>query len=444
MFGYLNLGTIFSSNPAILIGPNGDGKTTALRLMQALLTPSLWDLLLIDFQEATLRFDEQSGAERVVSAKKTRNNLILQLSTLEGELVIPIGVLAAIEAEIPPHRRAVEVGRALRVKYSDNAVFRAIGELNMPVFLGLDRTTSGEGDYLSEGSSEDFIYRHQAIRRPEVRAVGGSLAEGLSETQRLVQRAYRRIRQLRDAHAERLRKKLLLTGFEYVSFAMDGSENAWGVPDNSLSQDDLEQQREDLLKALVSVGIDEIDARKELDPFFKRVIALGKRLSTEKSQSQKHGEALFEAMLNRASVMRLKQLVKVVREFNEKSAGLMHKFDAFIACVNYFFADSRKSIEIDSVGLLKVSRPGATDIPITALSSGERQLLIMFAHLFFNSFGDKSNVFIIDEPELSLHLRWQEVLLEKMIESSPRAQIIIATHSPEIVGELIDNCKAVS
>ncbi len=225
---------------------------------------------------------------------------------------------------------------------------------------------------------------------------------------------------------------------------MDGSENAWGVPDNSLSQDDLEQQREDLLKALVSVGIDEVDAKKELDPFFKRVIALGKRLSTEKSRSQKHGEAVFEAMLNRASVMRLKQLVKVVREFNEKSAGLMHKFDAFVTCINYFFADSRKSVEIDSVGLLKVSRPGATDISITALSSGERQLLIMFAHLFFNSFGDKSNVFIIDEPELSLHLRWQEVLLEKMIESSPRAQIIIATHSPEIVGELIDNCKAVS
>jgi predicted ATP-dependent endonuclease of OLD family len=60
--------------------------------------------------------------------------------------------------------------------------------------------------------------------------------------------------------------------------------------------------------------------------------------------------------------------------------------------------------------------------------------------LYFNSFGARSNVFIIDEPELSLHLRWQEMLLEKMIESNPRAQIIVATHSPEIVGELRDNC----
>ncbi|MGO4777976.1 AAA family ATPase, partial [Lysobacter sp. 2RAB21] len=73
-------------------------------------------------------------------------------------------------------------------------------------------------------------------------------------------------------------------------------------------------------------------------------------------------------------------------------------------------------------------------------SSGERQLLVMFGHIFFNSFGHRSNVFIIDEPELSLHLRWQEILLGEMLESSARAQFIIATHSPEIVGEFVDNC----
>lgn len=443
VYGYLNLGILFSSNPAILIGPNGDGKTTALRLIQALLTPSLPDLLSIEFQEVMLRFDDQAGSERVILAKKTKANLSLSCSSVEGDLKIPISVLDAVEEEIPPHRRALEVGRALRVKYSDDAVFRAISEISLPVFLGLERTTSSDVDYLSDSRGEDFIYRTSASRRIEARNVHGSLNEGLAEIQGLVQRAYRRIRQLRDAQAERLRRKLLLTGFEYSTFSL-GSSGSWTISEDSLSQDDLEAQREELLKALVSVGIDEAEARKELDPFFEKLIALGRRLAAKEASDAQQGEAIFESMMNRASAVRLKQLVGVVRDFNQKSAGLMSKFDAFLTCVNHFFADSRKSVEIDSVGLLKISRPGASDVKISALSSGERQLLIIFAHLFFNSFGDKSNVFIVDEPELSLHLRWQEVLLEKMVQSSPRAQIIVATHSPEIVGELTANCESVA
>lgn len=443
VYGYLNLGISFSSNPAILIGPNGDGKTTALRLIQALLTPSLPDLLSIEFQDVMLRFDDQAGAERVILAKKTKTNLTLSFSSVEGDLAIPVSVLKAIEEEIPPHRRVLEVARAFRVKYSDNPVFRAISEISLPVFLGLERTTSSDIDYLTGSGSEDFIYRAGAGRRIEVRGGQGSLNEGLAEIQRLIQRAYKRIRQLRDAQAERLRRKLLLTGFEYSTFRL-GSSGSWTISEDSLSQSDLEFQREELLKALVSVGIDESEARKELDPFFEKLIALGRRLASKEASGAQHGEAIFESMMNRASALRLKQLVDVVRDFNEKSAGLMSKFDAFLSCVNHFFGDSRKSVGIDSVGFLKVSRPGTSDVDIAALSSGERQLLIIFAHLFFNSFGDKSNIFIVDEPELSLHLRWQEVLLEKMIQSSPRAQIIVATHSPEIVGELTANCESVA
>jgi predicted ATPase len=105
--------------------------------------------------------------------------------------------------------------------------------------------------------------------------------------------------------------------------------------------------------------------------------------------------------------------------------------------------DSRKEIQIDSVGVLRVRRPDRVEIPVEALSSGERQLLIMLGHLYFNSFGDRSSVFIIDEPEVSLHLRWQEMLLEKMMESNPRAQVIVATHSPEVVGEFHNHCVGV-
>jgi predicted ATPase len=215
--------------------------------------------------------------------------------------------------------------------------------------------------------------------------------------------------------------------------------------DYDYSKTELYRKRDELVKALISIGIDAVDARKELDPFFDKVIDLGKRLNklSESNERLNDGDTVFELMLNRANVTRLESLVKAVRDYNQRGASLSHRFDAFVSCVNEFFVDSRKEIEIDPVGILRIKRPDRVEIPIEALSSGERQLLIMLGHLYFNSFGDKSNVFIIDEPELSLHLRWQEMLLHKMLESNPRAQVVVATHSPEVVGEFSNHCVGI-
>ena len=45
-------------------------------------------------------------------------------------------------------------------------------------------------------------------------------------------------------------------------------------------------------------------------------------------------------------------------------------------------------------------------------------------------------IFIVDEPELSLHLGWQEIFVRSITEASPKTQFILATHSPTIVGSV--------
>ena len=80
------------------------------------------------------------------------------------------------------------------------------------------------------------------------------------------------------------------------------------------------------------------------------------------------------------------------------------------------------------------------------LSSGEKHLLIIFAHLLFNKNKKErpnANIFIIDEPELSLHLRWQHNFVTKAIEADPNVQLIFATHSPEISGQYEDKFKEI-
>ncbi len=62
------------------------------------------------------------------------------------------------------------------------------------------------------------------------------------------------------------------------------------------------------------------------------------------------------------------------------------------------------------------------------LSSGEKQML---SFLCYNAFSDNMPIFI-DEPELSLHVDWQRLLLPTLLEQATNNQFFIATHSPFI------------
>lgn len=74
-------------------------------------------------------------------------------------------------------------------------------------------------------------------------------------------------------------------------------------------------------------------------------------------------------------------------------------------------------------------------IPSSGLSSGEQNELILFYKLIFNS--QKNDLILIDEPELSLHISWQNKFIEdiKDIISINGLSVVIATHSPDIIGE---------
>ena len=68
------------------------------------------------------------------------------------------------------------------------------------------------------------------------------------------------------------------------------------------------------------------------------------------------------------------------------------------------------------------------------LSAGEKQLLSFFC---YNIFSENTAIFI-DEPELSLHVDWQRLLLPTLLEQETGNQFFIATHSPFIYAKYPD------
>ena len=78
------------------------------------------------------------------------------------------------------------------------------------------------------------------------------------------------------------------------------------------------------------------------------------------------------------------------------------------------------------------------NLPLNCLSSGEKNDLIMFYNLIFNS--KKDGLVLVDEPEISLHIEWQEEYLDCLLEicEMNELQAIIATHSPNIINGHIE------
>jgi predicted ATPase len=69
-----------------------------------------------------------------------------------------------------------------------------------------------------------------------------------------------------------------------------------------------------------------------------------------------------------------------------------------------------------------------------SLSAGEKQML---SFLCYNALYSDCP-FFIDEPELSLHVDWQRILLDVMVEQKTNNQFFIATHSPFIYTQYED------
>lgn len=73
------------------------------------------------------------------------------------------------------------------------------------------------------------------------------------------------------------------------------------------------------------------------------------------------------------------------------------------------------------------------------LSSGEQQMLLLLGKIV--ACADSGSVLLIDEPEISLHVHWQQLLpgLFSRIAEHTGAQFLIATHSPTLVANAQDN-----
>ena len=105
--------------------------------------------------------------------------------------------------------------------------------------------------------------------------------------------------------------------------------------------------------------------------------------------------------------------------------------------LNEIFKVTKKKFSVSEKKGFVVRQKGK-EIPLNCLSSGEKNILFVYFELLFNTSG--FDVILIDEPEISLHIEWQERFIDDILKISSLSdiQVIIATHSPNIVNGHFD------
>lgn len=141
--------------------------------------------------------------------------------------------------------------------------------------------------------------------------------------------------------------------------------------------------------------------------------------------------------INLSSLLRDKKYLDLMRKKNE--------ITKVYETLNEYFQDSGKEIVKDpddhKITLKRIGSEGSMSWHL--LSRGEKTLIYMFFMVFL--YKEKVKIFLLDEPEISLHVKWQEHLIKDLTTLAPNTQFIITTHSPNLVmNGWMNNCLTVN
>lgn len=228
---------------------------------------------------------------------------------------------------------------------------------------------------------------------------------------------------------------------------------------------------------LVSFGMEDvksaIDARLEylrayslgqfngLSGTYLRDVIRGKATDFQMSKIKKLGDKTLddildrvsESTLNKSDKSVLRERIQLIRRAGKKSSidlndqylvhyfsRLMEVYDdirakeidiaSFVKICNKYLNPSKSMLFDDAKFSVEVKDQHGRSLELSHLSSGEKQIISLFAHLYLE--GNEKNIIIIDEPELSLSVPWQKIFLLDIIESKRCEFLLAVTHSPFI------------
>lgn len=136
------------------------------------------------------------------------------------------------------------------------------------------------------------------------------------------------------------------------------------------------------------------------------------------------------------SYIATKMISAILKNKNEKVGDVQKKvFNEINEIFEILDIDVKvEDISQDGKNMPIFTNSTGDEFDINELSSGEKQLFLRT--LAIKMLNPENSIILIDEPELSLHPKWQQRIVDVYRKIGKNNQIIIATHSPHILGSM--------
>lgn len=385
----------FNQNVNIIIGKNGTGKTTFMNILNAVLSVDVDGINNNDFESITIVL-KNGKSKKTINVKKVES-LRMPYVMVEYQITRKkylVRMISSDDRRFAPHyrRKAIEESEEIRSE---------LGKIVSLSSLSVYRLRSGD--------SQD--YRERPITQSPVDYRLSQLLQNLTRFQlELSQKA-------RDVALDLQRE--VLASILYNKDTIDRFK-----PD-ALFNFNKEKERTSLISAYNQLNAMNNKIRRKIDI---HVEAIEKTVNEINNSSTTRID--FSAL---EALRKSQQIIKLSLDSESKTSLIYEPVNKFIDILSEFIKDKKFSF---NGGQLEVSNT-YDGLDYDSLSSGEKQLLILLIETLLQK--SQPYVFLTDEPELSLHIAWQRQIIPAILRLNPNAQIIAATHSPEVASKYRDS-----
>jgi predicted ATPase len=400
-WGQHSINTDFNEDVNIFIGRNGTGKTTFINLLQAVLSVDLELLHSLQFDKIIINL-KNGNKSRKVEVEKLADNLQYK------EIIYKIGA--------KKHNLPIIPTRELKYIHKRNGrlhprFYREIQEIKLTLSKLINVS------YLSV--NRDLTDEYKENRREEISNIIDARLEELINDLTTYQLQL-------ETELSKLSKKFQ----EDVLRSMLFNEDFDFVKVNEPVKLDIRRIGIGLKQAYRGLGILDNQTDEAID---RHIEAIKKAANSINESVKDKDKGVYPNDVTPLTLLRrTRRINELSFELEENKKRIFVRLDDFINLLNEFHDTKYFSLQDSKSGGISIIKDD-TSIPISQLSSGEKQLIILLTEALLQK--GQETLFIADEPELSLHIEWQRKVISSIKKLNPNSQVVVATHSPEIVGK---------